>query len=61
MQKIKDIIEYAMSSNPTLEDLRELVRDTEELSPDTKIKFERHEGQRDSETFSIIVVRGGIV
>lgn len=60
MQKIRDIIEYTMGSNPTLEDLRALVKDTEQLTPDTKIKFERHAGQRDSETYNIVVIRGGI-
>ena len=61
MQKIKDIIEYALGSTPTLADLRQVVADTEDLSGALRIKIERHEGQRDSESHSIVVIRGGIL
>lgn len=61
MRKIKDVIEYAFGSNTSLDDIREFVKDTEQLPPDTKITIERHQGQRDAETFVLVVHRGGIV
>lgn len=60
MRKIKDVIEYAFGTNTSLNDIREFVKDTEELPPDTKVKIERHQGQLDAETYILVVVRGGM-
>jgi len=61
MRKIKDVIEYAFGTNTSLDDIREFVRDTEQLTPDTKVTIERHAGQMDSETYILVVHRGGIM
>lgn len=61
MRKIRDVVEYTLGSAPTLDDLRQIVTDTLDLDPNLRIHIERQQGQRDAETHSIVINRGGFV
>jgi hypothetical protein len=61
MKNTKRIVDYTLGITPRLQDLREIVAETQQLSGESRLEFPRFVGQRDEEYLHIVITEDGSI
>lgn len=59
MKRAKRVIDYTLELSPKLDDLREIVAETQNLSGQSRIEFPRFVGQHETEYHHLVITEDG--